>query len=118
MDSRGSRNVLVTRNVSALVSNQTPVFHPKSRLLYFDSYCLVLSWNWGLLLLQWDTQQIMLLWWHNYTCRESSVVFISSLFSSETKKHMNLCQVEWNSSFASPCPTHYNLVSLIFSLDL
>ena len=41
MDSRGSLNVLMTKNVSALVSNQTPVFPPKPRLLYFDSYCLV-----------------------------------------------------------------------------
>lgn len=117
MDSRVSLNVLLTRNVSELVSNRTAVFLPKPRLLYFDSYCLVLSWNWCLLL-QWDTQQIMLLWWHNCTYKESIVVFISSLFSSETKKHMNLCQVEWNSSFGS-CPTHSNLVSLIFTcLDL
>jgi len=115
VNSRNSLNVLVTRNMSALVSNQTPVYHPKPRLLYFDSFSLVLSLNWGLLLLQWDTQQIMLLWWHNCTCKESIVVFISSLFSSEMKKHMNLCQVEWNSSFASLLrhPTHNNLVSLI-----
>jgi len=38
VDSRVSLNVLVTRNVSALVSNQTPVFLPKPRLLYFDLY--------------------------------------------------------------------------------